>query len=70
MRPTLSSPLLSQLSEFVATQTGLYFPEERWGDLLEADPAYHPAFSLHDAPYRSFRVALQRRPWPGRAGFR
>ena len=33
MRPTLSPSLLSRLSEFVAMQTGLHFPPERWGDL-------------------------------------
>ncbi len=30
---TLASPLLSQLSQLVSTQIGLYFPRERWDDL-------------------------------------
>jgi len=46
MRPTLSSPLLSQLSEFVATQTGLYFPQERWGDLERGIAAAAPDFNF------------------------
>ncbi|MGB9092804.1 MAG: protein-glutamate O-methyltransferase CheR [Gallionella sp.] len=33
MLPTLSSSLLSRLSELVAEQTGLNFPQERWSDL-------------------------------------
>lgn len=33
MRHTLPDPLLSRLSEFLAMRIGLYFPEERWGDL-------------------------------------
>lgn len=33
MRPTLPHPLLSRLSEFLAAQTGLHFPKERWDDL-------------------------------------
>lgn len=33
MRHTLPDPLLSCLSEFLATQIGLHFPRERWGDL-------------------------------------
>ncbi len=48
MRPTLSSPLLSQLSEFVATQTGLYFPQERWGDLERGIAAAAPDFNFPD----------------------
>ena len=42
MRPTLSSPLLSRLSEFVAAQTGLYYPQERWGDLERGIAAAAP----------------------------
>lgn len=48
MRPTLSSPLLSQLSEFVATQTGLHFPQERWGDLERGIAAAAPDFNFSD----------------------
>lgn len=33
MRHTLPDPMLSQLSELLATQTGLHFPRERWDDL-------------------------------------
>jgi chemotaxis protein methyltransferase CheR len=33
MRLTLPSALLSNLSEFVGAQTGLSFPQARWGDL-------------------------------------
>lgn len=48
MRPTLSSPLLSRLSEFVATQTGLYYPQERWGDLERGIAAAAPDFNFSD----------------------
>lgn len=48
MRPTLPSPLLSQLSEFVATQTGLYFPQERWGDLERGIASAAPDFNFPD----------------------
>lgn len=48
MRPTLSSALLSQLSEFVATQTGLHFPQERWGDLERGIAAAAPDFNFSD----------------------
>ncbi len=33
MSPGLSKPLLSQLSQSIADQTGLHFPPERWADL-------------------------------------
>lgn len=33
MQATLPSPILSRLSELVATRTGLHFPAKRWGDL-------------------------------------
>ncbi len=46
--PTLSSPLLSRLSEFVATQTGLYYPQERWGDLERGIAAAAPDFNCSD----------------------
>jgi chemotaxis protein methyltransferase CheR len=48
MRPTFPSSLLSQLSEFVATQTGLYFPQERWGDLERGIAAAAPDFNFSD----------------------
>lgn len=48
MLPTLSSTLLSQLSEFVATQTGLYFPQVRWGDLERGIAAAAPDFNFSD----------------------
>lgn len=48
MRATLSSSLLSRLSEFVATQTGLYFPQERWGDLERGIAAAAPDFNFSD----------------------
>ncbi|OIQ92229.1 chemotaxis protein methyltransferase cher2 [mine drainage metagenome] len=44
MRPTL----LARLSEFVATQTGLYFPQERWGDLERGIAAAAPDFNFSD----------------------
>ncbi|MHB1291120.1 MAG: CheR family methyltransferase [Sulfuricella sp.] len=49
MRPTLPHPLLSRLSEFLAAQTGLHFPEERWGDLERGIAAAVPDFDLADA---------------------
>jgi chemotaxis protein methyltransferase CheR len=48
MRPTLSSSLLSQLSEFVGTQTGLNFPQERWGDLERGIVSAAPDFNFSD----------------------
>lgn len=48
MRPTLSSPLLSRLSEFVATQTGLHFPPQRWADLGRGIAAAAPDFNFSD----------------------
>lgn len=48
MRPTLPSLLLSQLSEFVAAQMGLYFPQERWGDLERGITAAAPDFNFPD----------------------
>jgi chemotaxis protein methyltransferase CheR len=48
MRTTLSSPLLSRLSEFVATQTGLYFPPERWADLERGIAEAAPDFNFPD----------------------
>ncbi|HZW86531.1 MAG TPA: CheR family methyltransferase [Gallionella sp.] len=48
MRPTLPSPLLSRLSEFVAMQTGLYFPQDRWGDLERGIAEAAPDFNCLD----------------------
>ena len=48
MRPTLSSSLLSRLSEFVGTQTGLHFPQERWDDLERGIAAAAPDFNFSD----------------------
>jgi chemotaxis protein methyltransferase CheR len=48
MRPTLSSSLLSRLSELVAAQTGLNFPQERWGDLERGIAAAAPDFNFPD----------------------
>jgi len=48
MRPTLSSLLLSRLSEFVAEQTGLNFPQERWGELERGIAAAAPDFNFTD----------------------
>jgi len=48
MRPTLSSTLLSGLSEFVAEQTGLNFPQERWADLERGIAAAAPDFNFPD----------------------
>lgn len=48
MRPTLSPSLLSRLSELVAGQTGLNFPEERWGDLERGIAAAAPDFNFPD----------------------
>ena len=46
MQPALSHPLLSRLSELLATQMGLYYPEKRWGDLERGITAAAPALGL------------------------
>lgn len=48
MRSTLSSSLLLRLSEFVAEQTGLNFPQERWGDLERGIATAAPDFNFSD----------------------
>lgn len=48
MRTTLPSSLLLRLSEFVATQTGLHFPPERWADLERGIAAAVPDFDFSD----------------------
>jgi len=45
----LSDHLLSRLSEFVAKQTGLHFPRERWGDLERGIRSAAPDFDAPDA---------------------
>src|SRR5438876_7981990 len=45
----LSDQLLSQISEFVAKQTGLHFPRERWGDLERGVRSAAPEFDAPDA---------------------
>lgn len=46
MRSTLPHPLLSRLSDLLAVQMGLYYPEKRWGDLERGIAAAAPALSL------------------------
>ncbi len=46
--PTLSSSLLLRLSELVAEQTSLNFPQERWGDLERGIAAAAPDFNFSD----------------------
>jgi len=48
MLPTLSPSLLSRLSELVAEQTGLNFPQERWSDLERGIAAAAPDFNFPD----------------------
>ncbi|MDP1535165.1 MAG: CheR family methyltransferase [Rubrivivax sp.] len=48
MQATLPDALLSRLSEFVAIQTGLHFPPERWGDLERGIAAAAPDFNFPD----------------------
>lgn len=49
MRRALPDELLSRLSELVAAQTGLYFPQERWRDLEGGIAAAARDFGLPDA---------------------
>jgi chemotaxis protein methyltransferase CheR len=48
MQPTLPEPLLSHLSDLLATQMGLHFPQERWGDLERGIKAAAPALGMPD----------------------
>jgi chemotaxis protein methyltransferase CheR len=48
MRTALPHSLLSSLSEFVATRTGLHFPPERWADLERGIAAAAPDFHFSD----------------------
>lgn len=56
MRSTLPHPLLSELSEFLAARTGLYFPQERWGDLERGIAAAARDFELADAESCAHRI--------------
>jgi len=49
MRAHLSDSLLSSLSDFLAAQTGLNFPEKRWSDLERGIGAAACQFGLPDA---------------------
>ncbi|MDP2030746.1 MAG: CheR family methyltransferase [Thiobacillus sp.] len=49
IRPPLPDSLLSSLSDFLAAQTGLYFPKKRWGDLERGIVAAARQFGLPDA---------------------
>jgi chemotaxis protein methyltransferase CheR len=49
MRRALPDELLSRLSAWVAAQTGLYFPQERWRDLEGGVAAAARDFGLPDA---------------------
>ncbi|BBP04874.1 protein-glutamate O-methyltransferase [Sulfuriferula plumbiphila] len=49
IRPPLPDSLLSSLSDFLAAQTGLYFPKKRWGDLERGIVAAACQFGLPDA---------------------
>ncbi len=47
--PLTASPvLLARLSKFVVMQTGLHFPQERWGDLERGIAAAAPDFNFSD----------------------
>ena len=46
MKKDLPAPLLSQLSEFLAARMALYFPRERWRDLVPGE-----AIKLNAATY-------------------
>jgi chemotaxis protein methyltransferase CheR len=46
MRPTLPHPLLSRLSDLLATQMGLYYPEKRWADLDRGMAAAAPVLGM------------------------
>ena len=48
MQTSLPDSLLSRLSEFVAIQTGLHFPPERWADLERGIAAAAPDFDFPD----------------------
>lgn len=48
LHPTLPVTLLARLSEFVDSQTGLYFPQERWCDLERGIVAAAQDFNFSD----------------------
>ncbi|MES2366965.1 MAG: CheR family methyltransferase [Pseudomonadota bacterium] len=49
IRSSLPDSLLSSLSDFLAAQTGLYFPKKRWSDLERGIVAAARQFGLPDA---------------------
>ncbi len=49
MATSIPAALLSQLSEFVATQMGLHFPKERWRDLERGIRSAAREFDFKDA---------------------
>ncbi|GBL45064.1 chemotaxis protein methyltransferase CheR [Sulfuriferula multivorans] len=49
IRPPFPDSLLSSLSDFLAVQTGLYFPKKRWSDLERGIAAAARQFGLPDA---------------------
>ncbi|MBA2658899.1 MAG: tetratricopeptide repeat protein [Nitrosospira sp.] len=57
MQPALPHPLLSQLSEALTTQMGLYFPKKRWGDLERGITAATPALGV-ESPEACIRQLL------------
>ena len=49
MQPALPDSLMLRLSEFLAVQLGLHFPQERWGDLASGFAAAARDFGMPDA---------------------
>ena len=49
MRPALSDSLMLRLSEFLAAQVGLHFPQQRWGDLARGIAAAARDLGMPDA---------------------
>ena len=56
MPRALPDPLLSNLSELLATRIGLHFPKERWGDLERGIVAAAPAFGMANAEACAHRL--------------
>ena len=56
IRSPLPDSLLSSLSDFLAAQTGLYFPKKRWGDLERGIVAAARQFGLPDAQACAHRL--------------
>ena len=64
MAGPLSEQILSKLSDFIASQMGLYFPRERWPDLLLVLVPRHPerfGGVARAVRGRGFRTALRSR---------